>query len=62
MTAPNTGWCNLCPGPVPTPDLLGHLVVHHSDKYEPPETWPDGQVVVEEPLEPWEFGVPGDRP
>lgn len=45
MTAP-TGHCHLCDEPVPLRDLLGHLRARHPERYEPPETWPDGAPVV----------------
>lgn len=59
MTTPPGTWCNLCPGPVPTRGLFEHLDAHHPG-WDPPDTWPDGAVVVTEPLEPREF-EPQDR-
>jgi hypothetical protein len=61
MTAAgNTGWCNLCPRPMPEAELLGHLATHHPDRYEPPDTWPDGRVVaVDVTLQPADFAVVG---
>lgn len=55
-----TGWCSLCPGPVPTHDLLGHLRVMHPAEYgNGPERWPDGGLVVyDTTLTPREFGEP----
>jgi hypothetical protein len=54
----NTGWCNLCPGPVETVHLLDHIRNLHPEQYgDGPERWPDGGlVVVDTTLTPDDFG------
>jgi hypothetical protein len=61
--------CNLCPksdNEAEYDDLeqvSGHLRVMHPDVYgNGPDRWPDGRiVVVDDTLEPAEFGTPGGR-
>lgn len=46
---PDSGWCNLCDGPLEggsLEEILDHLRVMHPDQYEPPERWPDGGLVI----------------
>jgi hypothetical protein len=43
--------CKLCDEEWPDEDgglesAVDHLRVMHPDKYEPPERWPDGQIVI----------------
>lgn len=57
MTEPKqgTGHCDLCREDVPSMELLDHIRVMHPDHYERPLTWPDGQHVIIEELEPSDF-------
>lgn len=60
---PGMGSCALCGDDVPTLDLLDHLRIRHPDRYEPPLRWPDGAlVVVDETLEPGDFGDERSKP
>lgn len=48
--------CAVCGERIPIEHLLGHLRGAH-DLDEEPETWPDGElVIVDETLEPDDFG------
>jgi len=52
-----TGWCFLCNTEVASDNALDHLRLIHPDHYEEPARWPDGKrVVVDETLEPNDFG------
>jgi hypothetical protein len=57
------GACHLCPEMPPDTELLDHLRVMHPDAYgDGPLRWPDGGVVVvDETVEPSDFGSDGGQ-
>ncbi len=54
--------CGFCGEAVPLADIMAHLRAEHGQDCEV-QTWPDGSpVVIDETLEPGDFGAEGTRP